>query len=199
MAPATAPMQNGHQHRRGRERGTEVALAQDVRSTSLRNAKLEPRSTMPSAASESGTNSVSVIDANALGEAGPQHDEAEDQPDVVGLPHRPDRVRDDARGPRTALGAAGDEVPEAGAEVGAAEERVGGDADHQDHRDDVGSSDRLPLVRTAGRPARSGGPYGHLGLGLGLAGSRQRRLIRRRISTRVTPTPDVEHQDERGT
>ena len=36
-----------------------------VRNTALRNAKLEPRSTMPSAASVSGTNSVSVIDANA--------------------------------------------------------------------------------------------------------------------------------------
>src|SRR4029078_272109 len=33
--------------------------------TTLRNAKLEPRSTIPSAASVSGTNSVSVIDANA--------------------------------------------------------------------------------------------------------------------------------------
>ena len=33
--------------------------------TALRNAKLDPRSTMPSAASVSGTNSVSVIDANA--------------------------------------------------------------------------------------------------------------------------------------
>ena len=31
----------------------------------MRNAKLEPRSTMPSAASVSGTNKVSVIDANA--------------------------------------------------------------------------------------------------------------------------------------
>ena len=36
-----------------------------VRNTALRNAKLEPRSTMPSAASVSGTNSVSVIEANA--------------------------------------------------------------------------------------------------------------------------------------
>ena len=39
----------------------------DVRVTSLRKAKLEPRNTIPSAASESGTNSVSVIDANASG------------------------------------------------------------------------------------------------------------------------------------
>ena len=33
----------------------------------MRNAKLEPRSTMPSAAIVSGTNSVSVIDAYASG------------------------------------------------------------------------------------------------------------------------------------
>ena len=33
-----------------------------------------------------------------LGEPGPQHDEAEDQPDVVGLPHRSDRVVDHLRG-----------------------------------------------------------------------------------------------------
>ena len=66
MAPATAPMQNGTST-------DDVANAApklrwlDVRVTSLRKAKLEPRNTMPNAASESGTNSVSVIDANASG------------------------------------------------------------------------------------------------------------------------------------
>ena len=35
--------------------------------TTLRNANPEPRSTMPSAASDSGTNIVRVIDANAVG------------------------------------------------------------------------------------------------------------------------------------
>ena len=34
-----------------------------VRNTVLRNAKLDPRSTIPNAASVSGTNSVRVIDA----------------------------------------------------------------------------------------------------------------------------------------
>src|SRR5829696_7582943 len=64
MAPATAPMQNG-------TITDEVANAApklrwlDVRVTSLRNAKAEPRNTMPSAAIESGTKSVSMIDANA--------------------------------------------------------------------------------------------------------------------------------------
>src|SRR3954471_6000647 len=37
----------------------------DVRVTSLRKAKLAPRKTMPSAASDNGTKSVRVIDANA--------------------------------------------------------------------------------------------------------------------------------------
>jgi len=41
----------------------------EVRVTSLRKAKLEPRSTMPRAAIDSGTNSVSVIDANASANA----------------------------------------------------------------------------------------------------------------------------------
>ena len=36
-----------------------------MRCTSLRNAKLEPRNTMPSAASDNGTNNVRVIDWNA--------------------------------------------------------------------------------------------------------------------------------------
>ena len=39
----------------------------DVRNRVLRKAKLAPRSTIPSATSVSGTNSVSVIDANASG------------------------------------------------------------------------------------------------------------------------------------
>ena len=94
-----------------------------VRKTSLRNAKLDPRSTMPSAASVSGTNSVSVIDANASENAGPQHDEAEDEPDVVGLPHRPDRVVDQRPWSLAPLGSARDQVPESGAEVGPAEDR----------------------------------------------------------------------------
>src|SRR3954471_23241156 len=63
-APAAAPRQNGTST-------DEIANAapklrcDDTRAASLRNAKLEPRNTMPKAASESGTKSVSMIDANA--------------------------------------------------------------------------------------------------------------------------------------
>src|SRR5262245_56315648 len=63
-APAAAPRQNGTST-------DEIANAapkfrcDETRRTSLRNAKPEPRSTMPNAASERGTKSVSMIDANA--------------------------------------------------------------------------------------------------------------------------------------
>ena len=133
-----------------------------VRNTALRNAKLDPRSTIPSAASVSGTNSVSVIDANASENAGPQHDEAEDQPDVVRLPHRADRVVDQRARPFAPLGAAGDEVPEPGAEVGAAEERVRGDAEEQHHGGRVRRFIRPAPPRGVSSPRMPGslGPYG---------------------------------------
>src|SRR5215813_6832276 len=64
IAPATAPMQKG-------TTTDEIANAPpklrwlEVRVTSLRNAKLEPRSTIPNAASDSGTKSVSMMDWKA--------------------------------------------------------------------------------------------------------------------------------------
>ncbi len=64
MAPATAPMQYGTISDDTANAAPKLRRL-DVRDTSLRNAKLDPRSTMPSAASESGTNSVSPIEANA--------------------------------------------------------------------------------------------------------------------------------------
>ena len=65
-------------------------------------------------------------------EAGPHDDEDEDQPDVVRLPDRAHRALDHPADPRAPLGAARGEVPEAGAEVGAAEDGVRGEADDQD-------------------------------------------------------------------
>src|SRR5205085_5282843 len=61
------------------------------------------------------------------GERGPHHDQGEDEPDVVGLPHRADRVLDAGALAGSRLGAARHEVQEPGTEVGAAEEHVGGD------------------------------------------------------------------------
>ena len=66
----------GHEHRRDRERGAEVALR---RGADDRLAEGEARAAQHDAErgeGQSGTNSVSVIDANASGNAGPQHDEA---------------------------------------------------------------------------------------------------------------------------
>ena len=145
---------------------------------------------MPSAARVSGTKSVERDRRERLGEAGPEDDEREDQPDVVGLPDRPDRVVDDGARTLAALGAAGGEVPEAGAEVGAAEHRVGDDADEQHDGDRVGHPTGS-CSSALGRPAiGSRRAVRHVGLGLSSAGrSRQRRLIRRRTRTSVTPTP----------
>src|SRR6185436_3914544 len=62
IAPATAPMQYGTMTEEMAKRPPNTRCW-GVRTRTLRNAKLEPRSTMPSAASVSGTNSVSMTDA----------------------------------------------------------------------------------------------------------------------------------------
>src|SRR4029078_6647341 len=117
-----------------------------------------------------------------LGEPGPQHDEREDEPHVGGFPHRPDRVREERAGTLAALGATRDEVPEPGAEVGTAEQRVRGDPEHQDHRDDVAPP--TPPVPSDGITPSSAGPYGPpASIAASLA--RNRRLIMRRINTSV--------------
>ena len=67
-------------------------------------------------------------------EGGPEDDEDEDQPDVVGLPDGGQRALDQRPRPRALLVPAGDQVPEAAAEVGAAEERVEGRPDPEDRR-----------------------------------------------------------------
>ena len=74
------------------------------------------------------------------GEGRPEDDQAEDQPDVVGLPDRGQRALDRRPRPLPALGPAGDQVPEAAAEVGAAEQRVEGHAEPEDRRGDVGEA-----------------------------------------------------------
>ena len=136
IAPATAPMQYGT----STDEIAKIApksRRSDVRKTLLRNAKLEPRSTMPSAASVSGTNSVSVIDANASENPVQSTTRQKISQTWFASQTGPIEWSMSARGRSPALGAARDEVPEARAEVGAAEERVGGDADEQDDRDDV--------------------------------------------------------------
>jgi hypothetical protein len=66
MAPAMAPMQYGTSTDDEANAAPKLRRSR-VRKTVLRNAKLDPRSTIPTAARESGTKSVSVIDAYASG------------------------------------------------------------------------------------------------------------------------------------
>ena len=75
MAPATAPKQYGTSTD-DRAKAAPKLRRSRVRNTVLRKAKLEPRSTMPNAASVSGTNSGQRDRRVGLGEPGPQHDEA---------------------------------------------------------------------------------------------------------------------------
>src|SRR5690349_9265597 len=70
MPPAIAPMQKGTSTD-DRANAPPKTRWYRVESTALRNAKLAPRSTMPSAAIVSGTNIVSTIDWYAVGK--PDH------------------------------------------------------------------------------------------------------------------------------
>ena len=89
-----------------------------------------------------------------LGEAGPEEDEDEDQPDVVRLPDRRDRALDPVAD-RLGVGrAAGEELPEPRTEVGAAEDGVEGRPEQQDRGDGLG----LAHSALPSRPGGSGGP-----------------------------------------
>ena len=87
----------GHQHRRRRERRAEVPLA---RGTGHLLAEGEARAAQHDAErGERERDEQRERDRRErLREPGPQHDQAEDEPDVVRLPHRPDRVADDLPG-----------------------------------------------------------------------------------------------------
>ena len=84
-----------------------------------------------------------------LREAGPQHDEGEDEPDVVRLPDRGDRVIDHRARTSPPRRSSGDEIPEAGTEVGAAEQRVGDHPDEEDDRRCGAHGSSFPAVVTA--------------------------------------------------
>ena len=123
IAPATAPKQNGTST-------DEIANAapklrrDDVRNTSLRNAKLEPRSTMPSAARLSGTNSVSMIEPNASGKHVHSTTRTKISQTWFASHTGPIEWSTTARGCLPFSAPPAIEIPEPGAEVGAAEERV---------------------------------------------------------------------------
>src|SRR6478735_1265967 len=68
IAPATAPMQYGTSTDDAAKAAPKLRRSRVV-NTALRNAKLAPRITIPNAAIVSGTNRVSMIDANASANA----------------------------------------------------------------------------------------------------------------------------------
>ena len=110
---------------------------------------------MPNAASESGTNSVSVIDANASGN--PVHSTTRQKMSQTWFASHTGPIEwlMTCRGAPPAPRATGGEVPEPAAEVGPTEERVRGDAGHQDDGDDVAHLSPLSVLRTGPLRPRS--------------------------------------------
>ena len=84
-----------------------------------RSANAAPRKMIPAIAEEERDEERREYRAERQREGGPEDHEHEDQPDVVRLPDRRHRALDHAAHAPAALGPAGGEVPEAGAEVGA--------------------------------------------------------------------------------
>ena len=182
IAPTTVPMKKGVTSEESAESALgEAPVAESPRAI-LWKANPEPRRTIPSAARLSGMNSVDMIEENADRERGPEHDQHEDQPDVVGLPDGADRPVDQRARSLAALAAAGDQRPEAGAEVGAAEHRVQRGADPEDAGDSVGGAH---AGSSGGRRGAAGGA---------------RRARRARPPPRVPCPPAVRHrpQNEHG-
>ena len=85
-----------------------------------------PRSTMPERDEGDGDPGGRDHGLEHRREARPGDDEDEDQPDVVGLPHRRHRVVHQRPWPGPRVPVPGDQVPDAGAEVGAAAAGVRG-------------------------------------------------------------------------
>ena len=117
--------------------------------SSARNANAEPRSTTPTRNSVSGTCSATEIAANAGGKRREEHDDDEDQPDVVRLPDRADGVLDERALLRLAR-AGRQQIPDAAAEVGAAEQGVEHERDARS-RPPRGSSGGMRGARRVGR------------------------------------------------
>ena len=170
------------------------------RETSLRNAKLDPRNTIPSAASASGTNSVSVIDANASGN--PVHNTTRQKISQTWLASHtgPIECAMTARGraPRSAPPAmrsqnpAPKSAPPNSAYAVIPNIRMTATTSLTGRRPRHPASSRrrecrLRAARTARRRRCRSSP------------ARNRRLILRRIRMRVTPDHRVDRQDHAGT
>ena len=107
-----------------------------------RSANAVPRKMIPIAARKSGIESVEKIEPKATGNA--VHTITSTKISQTWLASQTGLIERwiIPRTPAAALGAAGGQVPEAGAEVGAAEHRVGGDAEHDEAEADLGQHQR---------------------------------------------------------
>ena len=181
IAPATAPRKNGVTTEEA-AKTTPKNRARPRVSEYLRNAKLEPRSTIPSSAKSIGRISVDIAEANDSGNAGPPDHEHVDQPHVVGLPDRADAVVDQGPQLRALHVAARGQVVGAGAEVGPAQHAVHDHAQEECGGDDEGQAHGRSTSRWVSR-SRSCGPYG---LGRSRLPLRQRRVIERMTTVAAT-------------
>src|SRR5262249_50928989 len=146
----TVPMKNGVI----REEKAKVAPAarwRDSRVISLRKAKPAPRSTIPAAASHSGRARVVITAANAGGNAVQKMTRAKTSQTWVASPTGGSDSRIRAGGAPPAA-PAGQQVPQAAAEVGPAQHRVQGDPGEQDPSDHIRGHQRptSPAARSCG-------------------------------------------------
>ena len=180
-----------HEHRRRRERGAEVPSVPG-REHGLAEREARAADHDPERCDRQRHEECQRDGGERLGEGGPQHDEAEDQPDVVGLPDGSDGVVDEGSRTGPPIRASGGQVPEARAEVRAAEERVRDDPEEEHHGAGVGPAHG---TFTSSRVCRSGGgstgprgPYGTSVSSIWPPASRHRRLMPRRTRIVVTAT-----------
>src|SRR4029450_6685082 len=110
----------GDQGRQG-ERGAEEAPHRQGRDA-LAEGESRPAPDHPERRQRQGEIERGHDGGERAGERRPQDDQYEDQPDVVGLPHRADGVLDQVPLPCAPAGASGEQVPDSRAEVGTAEE-----------------------------------------------------------------------------
>ena len=154
MAPITVPMKNGVSS----EENAKVAPSARCRLsrlTSLRNANPAPRSTIPASASHSGSAAAVITAANACGNAVQKMTRAKTS--QTWLASHTGVIDSSIRAARRAAApvAAGQQVPQAAAEVGPAQDRVQGDRGQQDGPDR--GRDHRPRLRPAAWSCGSGG------------------------------------------
>ena len=126
MAPTTVPMKNGvsSEEKANVAPAARCRLSREIPCGTRSPA---PRSTIPADGEPQRQRDSGHHRGERVREGGPEDDQREDEPDVVGLPHRRDRLIDQIAWRSPAPVAAGQQIPQAAAEVGAAQDGVEGD------------------------------------------------------------------------